>query len=336
MAKKIEKENEQEEVKKEGVPTISAKFAKLSDYRTKTKIEETKYKPQEWIGMSPAFKEVTKLPGIPMGHVVMNYGKSDTGKTTMLVEAGAYAQKQGVLPVLIITENKWSWERAEMMGLKKDECIFFDGIETIEAGVEKIVSILKDQKDGKLSYDLLFLWDSIGSTPSKAEWESHLEDGGKTAMMVTAKVLRAQFTRFLGPKINATRKEEYPFTNTMLIVNHAYTAPAKPPATISSLEPYGGDGIWLTSTLVFRQGGVLSRSSKITATKDKATVAYAIKSALVVDKNHITNVAAKGNILCTDHGFLLDDKDTIEAYKEKYRGDWNLEYDKYWDQVSDD
>lgn len=326
-----------EQPKSDESSVIRKRFVGLSEYKEKNKIQEIEYKPQEWIDMSPAFKEVTKLPGIPMGHCIMNYGKSDVGKTTMLIEAGAYAQKQGILPVLVLTENKFSWERAANMGLSKNDCIVFDGIQTIEDGVNELAKIFKEQASGKLKYDMLFLWDSIGMTPSKAEWDAQQEeDGGKTAMMITARVLRAQFTRYLIPKVNQTRKKECPYTNTMLVVNHAYVAPPKPPATISSLEPYGGDGIYLGSTLVFRQGGVLSRSSKITAIKDGAKVAFAIKSALVVDKNHVTNVAASGNICCTDHGFILDDKDVIDAYKEQYRGGWDLEFDKYWNEVSKD
>jgi hypothetical protein len=315
-------------------PVISERFKGLNDYKIKNNIKEVEYKPQEWLDMSPAFKEITRLPGLPLGHVICNFGKSDTGKSTMLIEAAAYAQKQNILPVLIITENKFSWERAETMGLIKDDCIVFDGIQTIEEGVEEIIGLLRKQEKGELKYDLFIGWDSIGMTPSKAEWEAQQEDGGKTAMMVTAKVLRAQFTRLLGPKINATRKNDCPYTNTLLVVNHAYTSPPKPPATVSGLELYGGDGIYLASTLVFRQGGVMSRSSKITATKGGVKVAFAIKSALVVDKNHITNVAANGNIICTDHGFILESE--IEDYKKQNKDGWDLEYDKYWKSVSSD
>jgi len=322
--------------KPDSAPVIKSKFKGLADYKVKNNIKEIEYKVQEWIDMSPAFKEVTKLPGIPMGHAVMNYGKSDVGKTTMLIEAGAYAQKQGILPVMILTENKFSWERASKMGLVKDDCMVFDDIDTIEDGVAEIKATLLKQASGELPFDLIFLWDSIGMTPTKAEHEAQKIDGGKTAMMVAAKLLRALFLRDLVPKINNTRKKRVPYTNTLLVVNHAYTAPPKPPSTISTLMPYGGDGIYLASTLVFRQGGVLSRSSKVKATKDKAQISFAIKSALVVDKNHITNVAAAGNILCTDHGFILDDKKVIDEYKATYRDGWELEFDKYWEHVSDD
>jgi len=325
------------EVKEEAkeTPKLKKKFPKLSDYKKKIQHKSVEYKAQEWIDMSPAFKEVTKLPGIPMGHVVMNYGKSDVGKTTMLVEAGAHAQKQGILPILIITENKFSWDRAEVMGLCQEDCIVYNGVETIEEGCDYVIKHLKDQASGDLPFDIIFLWDSIGGTPSDAEFKAN-EEGGGRAMMETAKVLRAKITRFITPKINGTRKAEFPYTSTMLIVNHAYTAPPQFPAKVGTIQPYGGDGIWLASTLVFRMGGIMSRSSKVTAVHKGEKISFAIRSALVVDKNHITNVAANGKVLCTDHGFMLDDKTTIDNYKKEYKADWDLEYDAYWDHVSAD
>lgn len=316
-------------------PIIKKKFGGLADYKVKNNIKEVEYKPQEWLNMSPAFKDITKLPGLPLGHLSMNYGKSDVGKTTMLMEAAVFCQKQGILPVMILTENKFSWDRAVKMGLSKDDCIVFDGVQTIEDGVERCTEVIRDQEKGDLPHDIFLLWDSIGMTPSKAEWASQQEDGsGKTAMMVAARVLREKFTRFLIPLINQSRKKEYPYTNSMLVVNHAYTAPPKPPSTISTIEPYGGDSIYLAASLVFRQGGVMSRSSKITATKNGTKVAFAIKSALVVEKNHVTNVAAYGNVCCTDHGFILDTKESLDKYKSTYRDGWDLEFDRYWDHVS--
>jgi len=338
MAKKNSKAEEPEEKQEhieENNSLIKKKFPNISKYKEKVE-KRVDYKPQEWIDMSYAYKEVTRLPGIPVGHITMVYGKSDTGKTTLLVEAGAYAQKQGILPVCIITENKFSWDRAKTMGLNPDGCIVHNGIETIEEGMEIVRDTLRDQADGSLPYDIVFLWDSIGGTASEAEIAANEEDGGGSrAMMETAKILRAKVARFLGPKINATRKASYPYNATWVIVNHAYTAPAKPPSRIGSIEPYGGDGIWLPSTLVFRMGGIMSRSSKVSATKDKVDVAFALKTALVLEKNHITDVSAKGTIICTDHGFILNDKNAIDEYKKMYRDGWDLNYDVYWDTVSE-
>mgnify|MGYP002478016381 CR=1 FL=1 len=50
-------------------------------------------------------------------------GHSDTGKTTGLLEAAISAQKRGIMPVFIITEMKWSWDHAKMMGMEVNEVI---------------------------------------------------------------------------------------------------------------------------------------------------------------------------------------------------------------------
>ena len=80
-----------------------------------------KFKPQQWIPLSPAFQSVTSVPGIPAGHICLLRGHSDTGKTTALIEAAVACQKAGVLPVFIVTEMKWNWEHATQMGLQIEE-----------------------------------------------------------------------------------------------------------------------------------------------------------------------------------------------------------------------
>jgi len=318
-------------------PVLSKKFGKLADYKAKINFKDVKYKRQEWINMSPAFKEVTKLPGIPTGHVIMNYGKSDTGKSTMALEAAAFAQKQGILPVFIITENKFSFERGEKMGINFDEAIVHNGVSTIEEGCKYIKEMLDAQEKGEAPWDILFLWDSIGGTPSEKELGKKEEGESGGGMMVTARVIREEITRYLGPRINATRNENFPYTSTLMFINHAYTAPPSMPGAPPSLVAYGGDGIYYVSTLVFRTGGIVGRSSKVTATKAGDEFAFALKTDLVVQKNHITNVStSKAKILCTDHGFILDDKDAIAAYKKEYASDWDLKYDEYWATLSNE
>ena len=141
-----------------------------------------KFKEQKWIPLSPAFQEVTSVPGIPTGHIVLLRGHSDTGKTTALIEAAVAAQRAGVLPVFIITEMKWNWEHATQMGLQVNTEVdeetgevgnysgFFlyvdrETLHTIEDVAAFVLDLLDEQKKGNLPYDLLFLWDSIGSVP---------------------------------------------------------------------------------------------------------------------------------------------------------------------------
>jgi RecA/RadA recombinase len=322
----------------------------LSDYKKRVSSNSVSFKPQNWIQMSEAYQELTGLPGLPEGHVVMVTGKSDTGKTTMLIEAALYAQKQGILPVFIITEKKWSWDRIVEAGFDIENCLYRDDIDTIEEGCDFMQTVLRDQAEGVIPSDLIFLWDSIGATPSRAEFRASeadleammksVEDGKEIkeskggGMMVTARVLRERITRNLSHKISATRKETSPYNATFLIVNHAYQAPPAFPGGVTTLVPYGGDAIYLAATLVFRMGGVMSNSSKVKATKDGQEMSFAIKSAFTILKNHISEASADGKVICTPHGFIKDDKKAIDTYKEKYKKGWMLEYDNYWDKVS--
>ena len=308
----------------------------LSDYKQKTESTKASFKPQTWIRMSPAYQKVTGLPGIPEGHIIQIYGRSDTGKSTMALELAKNAQEQGILPVFIITEKKWSWERCTEIGIDIDNCLAKDDIDFIEEGCDYIEEIIKDQAEGKLPYDIVFIWDSIGATPSKKEFEAAEEGGSGGGMMVTARVLKERFTRRISNKINNTRRETTPYNATLFVVNQGYQAPPSFVGGQTTLKPNGGEGIYYCSTLVFRMGGVMSNSSKVKATKDGMQVGFAIKSALVVEKNHITNVTPDGKILCTPHGFIEDDKTAIDEYKKAYKDDWKLEFESNWDAVNKD
>jgi len=133
------------------------------------------FKEQEWIPLSPAWQDMVSLPGIPHGHITLLRGHSDTGKTTALLEVAVNAQKMGILPVFIVTEMKWSWEHAQMMGLEvnvdKDDEGKISGIDgnfifadrgqlpTVEAVAGFMADLMNEQKKGNLPMDMVFLWD---------------------------------------------------------------------------------------------------------------------------------------------------------------------------------
>ena len=146
-------------------------------------------KEQKWIPLSKAFQDCLSIPGVPQGHITLLRGHSDTGKTTALLEAAVSAQKMGVLPVFIVTEMKWNWEHAKQMGLQYEEVADEEGVvkdykgfflyidrerlNTIEDVGAFIADLLDEQKNGKLPYDLLFLWDSVGSIPCEMSVNSN-------------------------------------------------------------------------------------------------------------------------------------------------------------------
>lgn len=305
---------------------IRRKFKKLQDYKKNIDFQQTKFKPQEWIPMSRAYQELSKLPGIPVGHLTTVYGKSDVGKTTFAIEAGKFALETGVLPVLIITESKWDWKRAEKAGLYEDMCLPYVGVKNVERGCEIVYETLNNQRDGKLPFDVIFLWDSIGATPTKAGIEAYEKGEKRKAMAETARILREEFQRYIIPRINATREEGYPYNASMVLINQGYMDIG---STVPSITMYGGDGLYLPTSLLFRMGGQKGRASKVRATKGGVDLSFALKSDFVLEKNHINGIEPKGKIICVEDGFILESD--LEDYKKRTRDGWMLEFDKHWD-----
>ncbi len=308
----------------------------LDAFKTKKGLKSNiKFKDQDWIPISSAFQEVTSIPGIPMGHIVLLRGHSDTGKTTALLEAAVSAQKRNILPVFIITEMKWSWDHAKMMGLEVNEIkdeetgevenyegnfIYVDRetINSIEDVSGFILDLIDEQKKGNLPYDLLFLWDSIGSVPCEMSIKSN-----KNNNEWNAGAMSTQFGNSVNQKITLSRKESSPFTNTLVCINKVWTLKAESPMGQPKLMNKGGYAMWFDSTFVVTFGNVMSAgTSKIKAIKDGKQVEFAKRVNIQIDKNHINGVTTRGKIVMTPHGFILDNDRELKNYKDARKEDW--------------
>jgi len=102
---------------------------------------DTRYKPNEFLNCGDAFYKATGMEGPAIGHLNMFIGHSDSGKTAAMIKAIIASQKAGRLPVIIITEEKWAFDHAQLMGMDckkndKDEWkgffIFRDDFEYVE------------------------------------------------------------------------------------------------------------------------------------------------------------------------------------------------------------
>ena len=63
------------------------------------------FKDQKWIQLSQAFQDTLQIPGIPIGHITLLRGHSDTGKTTALLEASDSAS---LTFFVVIDGNKYT------------------------------------------------------------------------------------------------------------------------------------------------------------------------------------------------------------------------------------
>ena len=309
----------------------------LNKFKNKKGLDKNvKFKDQEWIPLSKAFQDVTSIPGIPMGHIVILRGHSDTGKTTALIEAAVSAQKRKILPVFIITEMKWNWEHATQMGLDIDierdpdtnEILDYNGnfiyvdretLHTIEDVAAFILDLIDEQKKGNLPYDLLFLWDSIGSVPCELSVRSN-----KNNNEWNAGAMSTQFGNSVNQRITLSRKESSVHTNTLVCINKVWTAKAESPMGKPKLMNKGGFAMWFDSTFVVTFGNISNAgTSKIKAIKEGKQVEFAKRVNLQIDKNHINGMTTRGKIIMTPHGFINDDEKELKDYKSSHAEEWS-------------
>ena len=292
------------------------------------------FKEQEWIPLSPAWQEMVSLPGIPHGHITLLRGHSDTGKTTALLEVAVNAQKMGILPVFIVTEMKWSWEHAQMMGLQVDvendnegkisgvdgNFIFADRgqLPTVEAVAGFMADLMSEQKKGNLPMDMVFLWDSIGSVPCQMSVEK-----AKNNNEWNAGAMSTQFGNFINQEILLSRKESYPYTNSLVAVNKIWVEKPIGPMSPPIMKNKGGNTMFFDSTLIVTFGNISNPGTlKINAVKDGKKVEWAKKVKVAIEKNHINGITTTGKILATPHGFISEKKSDIEKYKRQHQEEW--------------
>jgi hypothetical protein len=353
MARKTNDDSLMEAVSKE----LKSKFD-LNKFKEKKQLGgNVKFKTQEWIPFSPALREALSIPGIAMGHINIVRGGSNTGKTTTSIEAAVSAQKMGILPVLIITEMKHSWDHWQTMGFEMNEIlddkgnvIDYDGffiykdrgkLSSIEDVADFMIDILDEQAKGNLPYDLLFLWDSVGSIACRMSI-----DQGKNNPMWNAGAIATQFGNFINQRIVLSRKEESKYTNTFLIINKTGVAPAESVMARPRMTNKGGNTFYYDASLCITFGNITnSGTSKIKATKDKKDVEFALRTKVACDKNHVNGITTKNTVISTVHGFIADDPKEVNKYKKEHSHEWTdilgkgeyktVEDNSEWDEKTD-
>lgn len=294
----------------------------IDAYKKKIKPRAVDYKKESFIPVDECLQAVLGLPGIPRGHTTQIYGKSDTGKTSLLFHIAAQMQTAGELPVVYITEKKVDWDRAKSMGFDKEGyALVEENYATLEEVFEDMMTKLAEQARGELPKNMVFLWDSVGNTLSKDEFEDDKQGNRdvKATMMKAAKVIK-NYMRHVGPKINDTRKLEVPNNATLIVLNQAYMTPP-PPGSYGipgKLVPYGGDGIWYAASLVIQT----KRIGKLEAQVNSVRKKFGTKSRITIEKNHINGIEQSGDFVITPNSIIPDEPKAIKAYKEDNKDSW--------------
>lgn len=312
------------------------------------------FKEDAYLEFPKPVQDVLGVKGFPQGGVSILMGHSDTGKTTMLLKAATEAQKKGMLPVFIITELKWNWDHAKELGfefnqnevvdeetgevskLTSGNFIYADSATPVEfkhkdkkivaplESIEKISSFIKtlieDQADGKLPYDLVFLWDSVGSVPSELSMTSNTSNNEWDAGAMERSVVKGGVVRL----INASRKTDYPFINTLVAVNKIWLAKPSNPMGQPRMQPKGGKALLYASTCAIQLGNVSNAgTTKVNyVSKGKTTEAGKIVN-FQLEKWHTNHDEtgegiSKGKVIMVrgEDGFIENTDKGIKAYKD--------------------
>jgi hypothetical protein len=327
-----------------GEETASMKDAVSAEIKSKFSLEkfkerkllngDVKFKDQKWIAFSKALQDALGIPGVAMGHINLARGRSNTGKTTSLIEVAVEAQKAQILPVIIITEMKHDWNHWKKMGFQMNEIldnegkvVDYDGffiyrditkVQSIEEVAALIMDLLSEQAKGNLPYDLLFVWDSSGSVPCQMCIEQ-----GRNNPMWNAGAMATQFGNFVNQKIIMSRKEGQPYTNTLFAINKTGIMPPGSPFEKPKMTNKGGDTLFSDASIVLTFGNITNAgTSKIKATKDKKEVEFALRTKVACDKNHVNGITTKNTIISTVHGFIDDSPGAIDKYKKAHSSEW--------------
>jgi hypothetical protein len=327
---------------------LKKKTSDFSSIRKKFSSKE-KYKEQKYFDLGESFQKATGLPGPAMGQINMLLGHSDTGKTTALIQAAVDAQKKGILPIFIITEQKFSFEHAKQMGLKTEYVEEIDeetgevtgfwdgfllyklGFDYIEQAFDYVTEVLDGQKSGEIPHDILFCWDSIGTIPCKMSFD------GKGGNQHTARIISEKWGMGMAQRITSSRKESSPYTNSMIFVNQPWVELPDNAFGQPKIQPKGGQSIYLSCALVFLFGNQKNAGiSKLSATNKGRKVNFAIRTKVGIHKNHMNGLGyADCRILATTHGFIEDDKKSIDSYKTEHKDYWAEVFEAVGDDVID-
>lgn len=326
--------------------SIDKKSFDIDSFKSENELESiVKDKDLEWIPLSEAFYEAVGIPGIPKGYVSLFRGYSNTGKSTLMYEGIVGCQKLGILPVIIDTENNFSWEFAESIGVKfqpivneegeiinyKGDFLYFNTTALknkygnidysnnkvkkefrLKAVLEDVAKLIDDllllQAEGKLPLELCFFWDSIGSIDCFKSVTSNSSNN-----QWNAGALSSAFNAIVNDSIPSSRKEGEPYTNTFVGIQKIWLDNEN-----KVIKHKGGEALFYAARLIVHMGGILTHgTSRLEATAMGRSYYYATKAKIKVTKNQINGLEYEGEIASTPHGFINPEKKN--EYTKQYR-----------------
>jgi hypothetical protein len=314
---------------------VAKKTFSLDNYKKKIGAEKVPSKPLIWIPIDDALQEATGMPGVPKGYVTLFRGYSNTGKSTALMRSIVNAQKMGVLPIIIDTENNIDEgnERLTLMGfdwngdyiLVKNKFLLenFDKAEkkerkeaAIEDMAKGVYYFIDQQAAGNLPFDLYFAIDSIG-TLNCIKTINALEKNDSDNNMWNAGAYEKAFMSILNNTIPNSRRTDSLYTNTIGAVQKIWYDSMN-----KVVKHKGGETWFFGARLIYNFGGIITHGTeRLTAACKSRDVNFGFRNKVNIAKNHIDGekggISLEGKIGSTPHGFIYGDDASVAEYKKK-------------------
>ena len=179
--------------------------------------------------------------GVPGGRVSGFYGPSATGKTLIVNQIMANAQKKGYKIVYFDSESALDTGTAERLGCNLSG-IKWVPVEYIEECRNQIISLLTNLIEKNLKKKVLIAIDSLGNLSSMKEANDALEGKNAADMGLRAKTLSSMM-RLLTYK---AAKAEVP----VIFTNHIYESPAEMYPSLVKKQPGGLKHLYISSLLI--------------------------------------------------------------------------------------
>lgn len=185
----------------------------------------------------------------------------------------------------------------------------------IEDMVYSIKSFLEMQDSGELPYNLLFVWDSVGSIGGLKSYNSKVGNP-----MFDAGTMSVAMQDIMESLIPGSRKVSSKYTNTMIVINKVWNDSTTNPVGPPSLELKGGKSTMYRARLILLLGGQLKASIKrLTATSKGLNYNWGILTKIKVLKSQLPSpydLTYEGEFICTGFGIIGADKESQDEFKK--------------------
>lgn len=253
----------------------------------------------DWTEMPEFFQHAVGDLGFPAGHLSQVVGESDTGKTTLLMEAMIRTQKNGGIAYLIDSENKMSMKRFVQMGGDPTtiEIIPADSLEEAWNSIHATLAAVTDIRKDNPKIPVFLAWDSIPASVPDALLKAEAED---FHVAVEAKINNKE--------VRKARQAIKRSGVTAVFVNHTYMD--MPKFGIAKEITKGGKELYYLSTLIVKTKRRAWLDRQVNGLQER----YGAHSLLEVIKGHFSGRRTTTEFWVVDKG-ILGSKEEYDAYR---------------------